>query len=332
MAQTTATAPVLKLLTIQDIENCKETEYLVEELLPAKSLCVLWGKPGVGKSFLALDVAFHVATGQSWQSRRVMEGSVVYIASEGAAGVLKRWNAWKKQHGDQEAVHFGLAPQPLNLLAAKKDALERLALQLSEIEPKVVLIVVDTLARSMVGGDENSSKDMGVVISRLDHIRNELECAVLLVHHADKNGRSLRGSTALPGAADTIISVRRDSGGKLQLKCDKQKDSDPFRDIAVQLERIELGDGQSSLVVVAGSGEPDCHRPGESAQAVLNALTSASQATSSGDLQEASDLKPRTFHRVIRDLVEQGRVVEERVGRQKLYSLATAANCQTTAK
>lgn len=331
MAETAAPKPVLRLLTIEEIEASPLPEYLVDGVLPRAGLCVLWGKPGVGKSFVALDVALHVATGRAWQGRQVIKGSVIYIASEGAAGVRQRWSAWRKHHGDQEAVDFWLAPQPLNLLAAKKDALERLVKQLSEIEPRVVLVVLDTLARSMVGGDENSSKDMGVFISRLDHIRTELECAVLLVHHADKNGRAMRGSTALSGAADTILSLRRRDGGKVRLTCEKQKDSDPFEDIPLQLARVELEEGQSSLVVEAGSAEFGGGRPGESAQAVLDALTGANGALSSGELQKASGLT-RTFYRALGELIDRGLVVRESAGRHKFYSLATAANCQATAK
>src|ERR1700720_4933655 len=59
--------------------------YLVKGIIPRIGLCVFWGPPKCGKSFLALDVLLHVALG--WKSRdlRVRQGLVVYCAFEGQA-------------------------------------------------------------------------------------------------------------------------------------------------------------------------------------------------------------------------------------------------------
>ena len=51
-------------------------------------------------------------------------------------------------------------------------------------EPK--LIIFDTLARCMVGGDENSPLDMGRAVAAADRVRVETGAAVLLVHHPTK--------------------------------------------------------------------------------------------------------------------------------------------------
>ena len=52
------------------------------------------------------------------------------------------------------------------------------------IEP--VLIVLDTLARLMVGADENIAKDMGLAIAGIDRLRQETRATVLVIHHTRK--------------------------------------------------------------------------------------------------------------------------------------------------
>ena len=59
----------------------------------------------------------------------------------------------------------------------------------------------------MVGGDENSSKDMGNLIAGADALCRATGATVLLVHHTPRNGDNLRGHTSLEGAVDTAIWV-----------------------------------------------------------------------------------------------------------------------------
>ena len=116
-----------------------------------------------------------------------------------------------------------------------------------------VLIVIDTLARSMPGGDENSPRDMGVLVAAADRIRKRLDCTVLFIHHPIKSGNKReieRGHGSLRGAADTMLILRCDKSGLL-LRCEKQKDGPPFSPIRLQLKVVDLGRGQSSCVMVA---------------------------------------------------------------------------------
>src|SRR5439155_17182506 len=84
-----------------------------------------------------------------------------------------------------------------------------------------VLIIIDTLARCLVGGDENSAKDMGIAIAALDRLRAELGCSVLVVHHTGHaNEERERGSSALRAAVDTLL-VLRAAGSVITLKCAK---------------------------------------------------------------------------------------------------------------
>jgi RecA-family ATPase len=62
--------------------------------VPAGGVAVLYGSPGIGKLFLALDWANHIAVGREGLGRRVKRGDVFYVYAEGAGGLRSRENAW----------------------------------------------------------------------------------------------------------------------------------------------------------------------------------------------------------------------------------------------
>src|SRR5207249_11248883 len=61
-------------------------------------------------------------------------------------------------------------PEPVKLAAPDGD-LPKLLCTVRALETPPVLIVVDTLARAMTGSDENSSKDMGLLVESADELR-----------------------------------------------------------------------------------------------------------------------------------------------------------------
>src|SRR5947209_1753744 len=65
---------VERLLTVDDLLELPEPQWLVNGILHEQSLGVLYGQPGTFKSFVALGLAFSVATGTAWQKRSVRSG------------------------------------------------------------------------------------------------------------------------------------------------------------------------------------------------------------------------------------------------------------------
>jgi hypothetical protein len=105
------------------------------------------------------------------------------------------------------------------------------------------IVILDTLHGATAGADENSARDMGVVLGSVRYIRAALGCAVLLVHHANKSG-GYRGSSALHGAVDLMVRCEQDDG--LRLSCEKLKDGAPWQP---QNFRLSAADGGASAVV-----------------------------------------------------------------------------------
>ena len=114
---------------------------------------------------------------------------------------------------------------------------------------KPKLIVVDTLARSFIGRDENSSIDMGIFINNIDILRQYYGCTVLVVHHSGKDSsRGMRGSSALRGAIDSEFEIKRKLDTmSVCLKTKKQKDSEEAEPLWMEAREVSWVDSALSL-------------------------------------------------------------------------------------
>jgi RecA-family ATPase len=77
-----APTPRFRLLSIADVERLPKQTYLIDGVLPEGAAVMLYGAPGDGKTFLALDIALTIATGRAtWFGRTVKAGRAVYVLS-----------------------------------------------------------------------------------------------------------------------------------------------------------------------------------------------------------------------------------------------------------
>jgi hypothetical protein len=234
-----ATASRFRLLSITELLALPAPAWLLNHYLPANGLSVLYGAPGSGKSFLGIAWAMSVATGQPWIDCTAQRGNVLYVGAEGGSGLGKRIEAYTDSHelAVQDGIHF--VHEAVNLLEPRD--VDALLAGVAAVRP--TLLVFDTMARCMAGGDENSAMDVGLVIAATDRIRRATNAAVLMIHHTQKTGELERGSSALRGAADAMFVLENDAG-VLTLKCSKQKDAAPVE--PRQLRLVAIG---SSCVI-----------------------------------------------------------------------------------
>jgi hypothetical protein len=232
-----------KVMRLDEIASQPAGAYLIKGMLQRGSHAVLYGPPGVGKTFNAMDIAYHVASGLPWNDRRVHQGVVLYLAYEGVGGIAKRAAALASRYEDMK-VPFYVVPADYNL----RDAAGRKALgeDLTQLPSKPVLIVVDTLARAMKGGDENSAQDMGALNDAMSALIEATGACVLLIHHSGKNkGAGARGSSALLGAIDTELEV-----ADRQIISRKQRDVELASPIGFNLVPVLIGidaDGDEAM-------------------------------------------------------------------------------------
>ena len=241
-----------ELLTAEDAMTMPPVSYLIDGLIPKNSLAMIYGTPGAGKSFLALDMALCIAHGRSWRSKETKKGGVIYLASEGFGGVGQRLRAWYSHN--QVSDHCDLRFMRTAIDFIEPENIEKLIRTISNVEFNVSMIVVDTVARSF-SGEENSAKEMGGFVRACGALMSATGATVLGVHHAGKAiDRGLRGSNALEGASDAILSVKKDDVGIIEVKTDKQKDAaqEPMP-MKFVLEEVAISGGSSAVLVEVDS-------------------------------------------------------------------------------
>ena len=84
--------PLFSVMTEKEIRQRAEgdSDTLVKGLIPSEEFGILYGSPKAFKSFLALDLCYHVANGRPWAGRSVKQGAAAYVAAEGASGIPRR--------------------------------------------------------------------------------------------------------------------------------------------------------------------------------------------------------------------------------------------------
>ncbi len=272
---------------------------IVEGVLHAKSLTLMYGSPKSGKTFIATDLALAITdeSRDDWMGHAIVRhGAVLYVACEGHAGFWKRLVAAAKTRGwdcdsfppgfilasgrpmlikaDERGLHY--APDPSAILAALEDA-ERRGL-------KPVAIIIDTVFRSFGIGNVNASPDMNVYLAALAMLTDQ-GYAVVPVHHEIKSGGTPAGSVSLIGGADTIIHVWREEETSTrrfwQVEMAKDDAETPPRSFDLNIVEIGLdpeGRVASSGVIRDDGPAPDAKkkrgRPADegSAEAILASL------------------------------------------------------------
>lgn len=212
-------------------------EWHIRGVLPKGELCVIFGESGSGKSFAVLDMVAAIATGKEWCGRPVTQGKVVYVVAEGRAGFRKRLDALKEYRGiDLTKIDLGIVADCPDLLHGDE---EELAAAI-KAAGGASLVVIDTLARVMAGGDENSGAEMSDVLAACKRIHEETSATVLLVHHSGKDrAKGARGWSGLRAAADAELEVIR-SGTARRIRVSKQKDGEDSAEFAFELKVVVI--------------------------------------------------------------------------------------------
>ena len=216
------------------------TEWIIKGVLPKAELGIVFGESGSGKTFKVLDIAMAVATGTEWRQRAVTQGAVVYIAAEGSGGFKKRLRSYAQHHAlDLSDVPLYVIPAAPNLLQ-KADALD-VAKAVLSLGVKTSLVIIDTLAQTTAGGNENSGEDMGLALSHCKGIHKATGAMVLLVHHSGKDtSKGARGWSGLRAACDVELEVTRFDQERV-LALTKQKDGDDMLEFGFKLTTVSLG-------------------------------------------------------------------------------------------
>jgi hypothetical protein len=230
-------SPRFKPLTLAELLLLPPKVWLIDQLLGAGDLAMLYGPPGSGKTFIVIDLLFAACLGKQFAMRFdvLRPLTVAYAAGEGVSGLPARFAAAAEHYGINNLPNltvFDAAPQLFDESSA--DSLGRFVAEWRERQAAgqvgaLDLLVIDTMHSATLGADENSAQDMGRVLAMAKAATKLLGCTVLMLHHSNKAGTAERGSSALKGAMDAQIEVKP-VAGKYVMHCEKLKDGEQWKD------------------------------------------------------------------------------------------------------
>ena len=250
-----------RLLTPYELRELPRMAWVVQDVLPKEGIAVIYGDTKTGKSFLAIDLLYAIAEGRDWFGYQTEAVPATYIALEGQAGVSQRVHAVGMRRGEP-SESFRVIAQDFSL--AKPEDVDELGDCLLQSGRRDGVVIIDTLARAAPGLDENSSKDMGLIINAANTLQKMIGGLVVLVHHTGKDGsKGPRGHSSFMAALDAAIRV--DQKGKRRIwTLDKAKDAVDGNAHDFELEIVEMGfDERSNPItscVVVEVGSPKITR------------------------------------------------------------------------
>jgi len=232
------------LIQAKDMKYSPDENDFVQGLLENGAMSVVYGESNCGKTFFMADLAYHIAEGKRWRDKRVEAGKVIYVPLEGTKGLTGRVEAYRREN-QTNIDGFNIMPCGFDFLDAEGDVTE--FIELLQIEKQngsdIKIIIIDTLARAIGGGDENSGQDMGLLVKHADAIRSVTGAHICFIHHSGKDkARGARGHSSLRAAVDTEIEVSREEGDDFSsVKIVKQREMEMGDDMFFQLKSVTLG-------------------------------------------------------------------------------------------
>jgi 5S rRNA maturation endonuclease (ribonuclease M5)/archaellum biogenesis ATPase FlaH len=189
-----------------------KTEYILEKLIPKSSITLLFGRGGIGKTSLCMQIARVIANGIPFDTLQTIQSPVYYIDFENPLAVLKERVEKIGKSENLYVWHISNEIQPPKLDSNGWDLYKQLP---------PGLLVIDTLRASHLS-DENDSKPMSMIMGRLKELR-EMGFTILLLHHTPKgNDNIFKGSTALLDLCDHVLGleeVKDYDGETLEFDC-----------------------------------------------------------------------------------------------------------------
>jgi hypothetical protein len=279
-------------------------DFVIGQLAARGEIGLLWGRHGLGKSLLAEAACAAVSKGDEVIDLPCTKGKVCYVDAE---------NGEYEVHRRVRSV--GLSPKNIVIYDAQRSVHivthdKQFRSMLEHEQPD--LLVLDSLRRLTPGSEENDSGVMAEVVSGVKAWAQEFDLAVLLVHHARKDGTAFRGSSAIEDQVSIAHEMSRDStpGADRNLRrlhCLKMRIAKEPDDLWFRINPV----GDRLLVEAADEPEPlpvsGTARVDVAAE-ILAALAGAPLSRPQIATALGRDKKDQTLRRAVDELAEAGRI------------------------
>jgi len=288
--------------------------WIVDRRIPASGTVLAVAPPKVGKSTLARNLAYAIATGTPCLDWPTRQGTVWYLALEEARGPVQEAFARLGATGD-EPIHFFFGQAPQDLLAN---------LHARAVVERPTLIIVDTLQRLIRTKDLNDYALVSAACDPLLTLCRETHAALLLLHHASAHHEregvdAVLGSTALTGSVDNILVLKRHQ--------DQHRELSSVQRIGPDLDPVVVAlDSATGRLSVAGSHAEFAIRQLE--RAILDALAPEPDPHTEAWIRQHLDARASDQMIALRRLLSRGLVTRTGLGKRGdpyLYRYVTFA-------
>lgn len=294
--------PLTELLN----EPEEETSFLWDNTLPFGGFSICSAKPKVGKSTLARNLAVKIVQGESFLDRATVKGKVLYLClEEKRAEVAKHFRAMGAKSEDI-LIHTDSTPE---------NAVEELALAIAEFEP--VLVVIDPLSRVLRVKDFNDYGGMSRGLEPFIDLARKMNTHISALHHDSKMERSggdaLLGSTALFGAVDCHIQLKKSDKGRTISTTQRYGE-----DIPETIIELDKDSG-----IITSKGDLQSFVIDNAKDAILRILNPNEEVTEQQIKERIEGYQQGIISRALRELVDEERLKrkgEGRKGNPYLYS------------
>ncbi|KYK45278.1 hypothetical protein A1D31_35145, partial [Bradyrhizobium liaoningense] len=242
-------------------------DWCVKYFVARGTTSVATGLWGTGKTAVFSDIGLHVGHGFDWRGRKVAKGVVIYVALENSQDVERRVATWcdtmEKDGRDLSGGAFVVYRGPCRLYdpSGKPTQDERDLIKVANMAAAhyglpVAMIVIDTLAQSIMPGNDNDAKDAGIYTAAMQRIVAATGANVTALAHPTKSGEGVRGSGALQANVDTVTEIAKDARGLGTIKAgSKYRIGNPAKvNFRYRLQSHTVGvdeDGDEISVVLA---------------------------------------------------------------------------------
>jgi hypothetical protein len=190
-------------------------QWIAKGLLPSRGVGLIAGQSGVGKSFVAIELAGALATGMPFFDRRIpAPGGTLFLLGEAEGTMPERLEALcQGKLSAWQGENLPIAWTGIeNLSAAEADIVatcrEASKIMQGRFGLPLRLVIVDTIAATFALQDENDSAEATRAMKTLQRIAEQTGALVIGVAHYGKNVEvGVRGSSAFTASADVILAA-----------------------------------------------------------------------------------------------------------------------------
>jgi KaiC/GvpD/RAD55 family RecA-like ATPase len=298
-------------------------EFVVDGLIPRRGVTMLTGEGGIGKSWVAIELAYSVGSGSRFLGQfDCLEGPVLIVDLENDESTIAR-RAQKITTGRME---LDGKSEYISAFIVRKDDLGQATLHIDDEKGKKklcetiegcspVLMIVDPLV-AVHSKDENDNMAMRQVIMTLQEIARHYNLAVLIIHHPRKRGvindggQMIRGASDLRNAVDSHLFIRKVSKEQAIIEHDKSRHAPPVAKFTIEMTDSE--DGLATYIRYSGSTTESMEKEAAARECLISILQESGECKRSQLLgkADAEGVSKSTAERALRNLLTERKVIQ----------------------